>query len=64
MEVLIDTMTFFLAKKAASEAATYAGLNLSYFIGRGRHIGITCDGWYRYSGERHDYDSDEVPDLV
>ncbi|KAF8184114.1 hypothetical protein K438DRAFT_1838319 [Mycena galopus ATCC 62051] len=53
-----------LAKAAVSKAATHAGLELPSFIGGGRHISITCDEWYTYSGEEHNYDSGQLPDLV
>jgi hypothetical protein len=57
-----DTMTHSLAKKAAEETAMYARLGWSSHGTRWRsHITFTCEGWYRYM---HDYDSDELPDLV
>jgi hypothetical protein len=46
------------------ETAMFARLRgLSHGRQRG-HVSFTCDGWYRYTGEEHNYDSDELPDLV
>ena len=58
-------MTHSLAKKATEETAMYARLGWSSH-GTRRHIRITFtgEGWYRYTGKEHDYDSDELPDLV
>ncbi|KAJ7337601.1 hypothetical protein DFH08DRAFT_939060 [Mycena albidolilacea] len=64
LELFIHSMAHQLAKKAAEEAAMFARLGgLSHGRQRG-HVSFTCDGWYRYMGPEHDYDSDELPDLV
>jgi hypothetical protein len=64
-QALIDTMTHSLAKKATEETAMCARLGWSlHGTRRCSHITFTCEGWYRYTGKEHDYDSDELPDLV
>jgi hypothetical protein len=64
MQLVIHGMARQLAKKAAEETAMFTRLG-GLFHGRQRgHVSFTCDGWYRYTGEEHNYDSDELPDLV
>jgi hypothetical protein len=64
LQLVIHSMAHQLAKKAAEEAAMFARLGgLSHGRQR-RHVSFTCDGWYRYIGREHNYDSDELPDLV
>jgi hypothetical protein len=58
-------MTHSLAEKAAGETAMYARPGWSSHGTRQRsRITFTCEGWYRYTGKEHDYDSDELPDLA
>jgi hypothetical protein len=58
-------VTCTIAKKTADESARYARLGLLSLGGGHGHIGFSCDGWYRRTGEEHDdYDSDELPDFV